>query len=68
MSLFPFYEQFGRELSDTAVNNPAYAQYCQRRGLGKRPSFSAICNFYATVTSRQRARNCQKRCTSMGVR
>ncbi|KAH9901275.1 HAD-like protein [Cubamyces lactineus] len=33
MPLFPFYEQFGRELSDTAVNNPAYAQYCQRRGL-----------------------------------
>ncbi|KAI0807135.1 HAD-like protein [Fomes fomentarius] len=31
--LFPFYEQFGRELSDTAVNNPAYAQYCKRRGL-----------------------------------
>ncbi|KAI0748009.1 HAD-like protein [Daedaleopsis nitida] len=31
--LFPFYTQFGRELSDTAVNNPAYAAYCKRRGL-----------------------------------
>ncbi|KAJ8487143.1 hypothetical protein ONZ51_g4370 [Trametes cubensis] len=68
MSLFPFYEQFGRELSDTAVNNPAYAQYCQRRGLGKSPSLSALCNFYATVTSQQRARDSQRRCTSMGVR
>ncbi|KAI0709078.1 HAD-like domain-containing protein [Earliella scabrosa] len=31
--LFPFYEQFGRELSDTVVNNPAYAKYCKRHGL-----------------------------------
>ncbi|KAH9854115.1 HAD-like protein [Lenzites betulinus] len=35
MRLFPFYEHFGRELSDTTVNNPAYAKYCQRRGTGK---------------------------------
>ncbi|KAI1795987.1 HAD-like protein [Ganoderma leucocontextum] len=33
MSLFPFYEHFGRELSDTNVNNPAYVKYCKRRGL-----------------------------------
>ncbi|KAI9064322.1 HAD-like protein [Trametes sanguinea] len=33
MSLFPFYEQFGQELSDTKVNNPAYAQYCRRKGI-----------------------------------
>ena len=38
--LFPFYEQFGRELSDTAVNNPAYAKYCQRHGLGQSPFLS----------------------------
>ncbi|EJF65752.1 HAD-like protein [Dichomitus squalens] len=35
MSLFPFYEQFGRELSDTKVNNPAYVKYCKRRGLAR---------------------------------
>ena len=34
MALFPFYDQFGRELSDTKVNNPAYVSYCERRGLG----------------------------------
>ncbi|EIW60498.1 HAD-like protein [Trametes versicolor FP-101664 SS1] len=33
ISLFPFYEQFGRELSDTKVNNPAYTRYCQRKGI-----------------------------------
>ncbi|KAI0721656.1 HAD-like protein [Cerioporus squamosus] len=33
MALFPFYEQFGRELSDTQVNNPAYAQYCKRKRI-----------------------------------
>ncbi|KAM5538996.1 hypothetical protein V8D89_007219 [Ganoderma adspersum] len=33
MSLFPFYRDFGRELSDTNVNNPAYVKYCKRRGL-----------------------------------
>ncbi|KAI0831188.1 HAD-like protein [Trametes gibbosa] len=35
MPLFPFYERFGQDLSDTKVNNPAYARYCQRRGIGK---------------------------------
>ena len=35
MSLFPFYEQFGRELSDTQTNNPAYVQYCKRKGIGQ---------------------------------
>ena len=34
MALFPFYAQFGRELSDTSINNPAYVAYCGRRGTG----------------------------------
>ncbi|OBZ75946.1 hypothetical protein A0H81_04446 [Grifola frondosa] len=33
ISLFPFYAQFGRELSDAKFNNVAYAQYCKRRGI-----------------------------------
>ncbi|KAF9820188.1 hypothetical protein IEO21_01621 [Rhodonia placenta] len=33
LSLFPFYEAFGHELSDTKVNNVWYAQYCKRRGI-----------------------------------
>ncbi|KAI0646941.1 HAD-like protein [Trametes meyenii] len=47
MSLFPFYEQFGQQLSDTRVNNPAYAQYCKRRGTGKphpHPPDAHLCN------------------------
>ncbi|KAI0313634.1 HAD-like protein [Amylostereum chailletii] len=33
MTLLPFYDAFGRELSDTANGNPWYAQYCQKRGV-----------------------------------
>ena len=34
MALFPFYDQFGRDLSDTKTNNPAYVKYCRRHALG----------------------------------
>ena len=34
MSLFSFYDAFGRELSDTKVNNVWYAEYCKRKNLG----------------------------------
>ncbi|EPT05968.1 hypothetical protein FOMPIDRAFT_1110150 [Fomitopsis schrenkii] len=33
MHMFSFYEAFGRELSDTKVNNIWYANYCNRKGL-----------------------------------
>ncbi|CCM06162.1 uncharacterized protein FIBRA_08401 [Fibroporia radiculosa] len=33
MPLFPFYEAFGQQLSDTTVNNPCYADYCRRKSL-----------------------------------
>ncbi|KZT11410.1 HAD-like protein [Laetiporus sulphureus 93-53] len=32
-SLFHFYEAFGRELSDTKLNNIWYMQYCKRKGI-----------------------------------
>ncbi|PAV23609.1 HAD [Pyrrhoderma noxium] len=31
ITLFPFYDSFGQELSDTARNNPLYAEYCKLR-------------------------------------
>ncbi|KAI0079973.1 HAD-like protein [Panus rudis PR-1116 ss-1] len=31
--LFPFYEAFGRELSDTDSGNQWYREYCQRKGI-----------------------------------
>lgn len=34
MPLFSFYDAFGRELSDTKVNNMWYASYCKRKNLG----------------------------------
>lgn len=34
MSLYPFYEAFGRELSDTMSGNLWYKEYCARKGLG----------------------------------
>ncbi|KAJ3551147.1 hypothetical protein NM688_g4892 [Phlebia brevispora] len=34
MSLFAFYEAFGRELSETTVGNVWYEQYCKRKGTG----------------------------------
>jgi len=33
ISLFPFYEAFGLELSDTMNGNKWYSEYCQRRGI-----------------------------------
>ncbi|KAI0063468.1 HAD-like protein [Artomyces pyxidatus] len=33
MALFPFYDAFGRELSDTVNGNVWYSEYCQQRGL-----------------------------------
>jgi len=33
MSLFPFYDAFGRELSDTTNGNIWYIEYCKRHGL-----------------------------------
>ncbi|KAI5122043.1 hypothetical protein M0805_006028 [Coniferiporia weirii] len=33
ISLFPFYEAFGRELSDTAKGNIWYAEYCQQHEI-----------------------------------
>ncbi|TFY59029.1 hypothetical protein EVJ58_g6034 [Rhodofomes roseus] len=33
MTLFLFYEAFGRELSDTKMNNVWYADYCKRKGI-----------------------------------
>ena len=35
MSLFPFYDAFGRELSDTHSGNRWYAEYCTRRKIGE---------------------------------
>ncbi|THH20369.1 hypothetical protein EW146_g979 [Bondarzewia mesenterica] len=35
MSLFPFYEAFGRELSDTESGNAWYRDYCRRKGIAK---------------------------------
>ena len=35
IALFAFYDAFGRDLSDTAANNPAYASYCARRRIGE---------------------------------
>lgn len=34
LPLFPFYEEFSRDLSDTANGNVWYAAYCKRRGIG----------------------------------
>ena len=34
ISLFPFYEAFSRELSDTVNGNKWYKQYCQERARG----------------------------------
>ncbi|KAH8107023.1 HAD-like protein [Cristinia sonorae] len=31
--LFPFYEAFGRELSNTSLGNALYAEYCRRRSI-----------------------------------
>ncbi|KAI0273785.1 HAD-like protein [Gloeopeniophorella convolvens] len=33
LPLFPFYEQFSRELSDTDNGNRWYAEYCQKRAI-----------------------------------
>ncbi|KAF9262145.1 HAD-like protein [Marasmius fiardii PR-910] len=33
IELFPFYEAFGRDLSDTANGNVWYEAYCQRKGI-----------------------------------
>ncbi|KAJ6547069.1 HAD-like domain-containing protein [Mycena capillaripes] len=33
LPLFPFYEEFSRDLSDTANGNVWYAAYCKRRGI-----------------------------------
>ncbi|KAI0670492.1 HAD-like protein [Trametes maxima] len=63
ISLFPFYDQFGQQLSDTRVNNPAYAQYCKRRGTGKSPTLR-LTRPYAIVTSHQHARHSRPPCTS----
>jgi hypothetical protein len=35
LGLQQFYEEFGRDLSDTAKGNIWYTSYCQKRGLGK---------------------------------
>lgn len=35
IALFPFYEEFGRDLSDTENGNVWYAEYCRRKGIGK---------------------------------
>ncbi|KAH7909715.1 HAD-like domain-containing protein [Hygrophoropsis aurantiaca] len=33
LALFPFYDAFGRDLSDTDNGNVWYAEYCQRKGI-----------------------------------
>lgn len=35
MYLFPFYEAFGRELSDAKRNNVVYKNYCKGKNVGK---------------------------------
>lgn len=35
MALFPFYEAFGKELSDTENGNVWYAEYCQKRKISE---------------------------------
>ena len=35
ISLFPFYEQFSRELSDVDNGNKLYVEYCERKNIGK---------------------------------
>jgi hypothetical protein len=34
LSLFSFYEQFGRDLSDTDNGNKWYTEYCARKKIG----------------------------------
>ena len=34
LSLFPFYAEFGRELSDVRNGNLWYADYCRKKGIG----------------------------------
>lgn len=34
LSLFPFYERFGCELSDTENGNKWYMEYCARKKIG----------------------------------
>ena len=46
IALFAFYDAFGRDLSDTAANNPAYASYCARRRIGK-PQSSTLKNSWS---------------------
>lgn len=41
--MFSFYEAFGRELSDTKVNNIWYANYCNRKGLGNTVAVAHQC-------------------------
>jgi len=55
ISLFQFYEEFGRDLSDTVNGNIWYRQYCQRRGITSelRLGFSVFGRDYV-----QNARNC----------
>ena len=45
MPLFSFYGAFGRELSDTTVNNVWYAEYCKRKGFGNSLVLVAHHNF-----------------------
>ncbi|KII88688.1 hypothetical protein PLICRDRAFT_633875 [Plicaturopsis crispa FD-325 SS-3] len=37
LPLFPFYEAFGRDLSDTVNGNTWYAAYCKRKGIACPP-------------------------------
>lgn len=34
LSIFPFYEEFGRDLSDTENGNKWYTEYCARKKIG----------------------------------
>lgn len=34
MTIFAFYEAFGRDLSDTTVGNVWYKEYCEQKGIG----------------------------------
>jgi hypothetical protein len=35
LALFPFYEAFGRDLSDTHNGNIWYREYCKRKAIGE---------------------------------
>ena len=42
IELWCFYVTFGQELSDTALGNAWYREYCARKGIGERTFFTFV--------------------------